>query len=142
MRRDASAQLAGIAASVEARKLRSGRASHLLLRIRRPDAPAAPTLSACHGHVYEFEVEREGGRRRTGGRHHGSLTAPMPATVRRIEVTVGQRVERGDTLILLEAMKMELPVKAPAAGSVQSIHCHEGDLVQPGAPLIELDGVG
>ena len=119
--------------------------------LRFPDRPggSAWTLSTkggisvfLDGHVYEFEIEREGGRRRAGGRHHGSLTAPMPATVRRIEVSLGQRVERGDTLIVLEAMKMELPVKAPGAGSVQSIHCHEGDLVQPGAPLIELDELG
>lgn len=87
-------------------------------------------------YVLEIAAQHAGRRPRT---HHSSLTAPMPATVRRINVTAGDRVGRGDTLIILEAMKMELPVKAGAAGTVRSVHCREGELVQPGAELIELD---
>jgi 3-methylcrotonyl-CoA carboxylase alpha subunit len=56
-------------------------------------------------------------------------------------VSPGDRVERGATLIVLEAMKMELPVKAGSAAIVASINCREGELVQPGAALIELDEV-
>jgi acetyl-CoA carboxylase biotin carboxylase subunit len=81
---------------------------------------------------------RAGERRRMGG-HPGSLMAPMPATVARILAQVGQRVSRGETLLILEAMKMELPVKAPSDGAVAAIHCAEGELVQPGVPLIEID---
>lgn len=92
------------------------------------------------GRVFEFEVQRPGSRRRTAS-HHGTLTAPMPATVRRINVSPGDRVERGATLIVLEAMKMELPVKAGSAATVESINCREGELVQPGAALIELEEV-
>ncbi len=77
-------------------------------------------------------------RRRRGASHHGSLMAPMPATVVRIHATVGQKVARGETLLVLEAMKMELPVRAPADGAVTAVNCAEGDLVQPGVPLIEL----
>jgi len=62
----------------------------------------------------------------------------MPATVRAIEVAVGDRVNRGATLIVLEAMKMELPIKAPADGTVVSVACRVGELVQPGVPLVEL----
>ena len=90
------------------------------------------------GCVYELEQQRDG-RRRTS-RHQGSLSAPMPATVRQIRVGVGDAVRRGDTLIVLEAMKMELPVRANADGIVSAIHCAEGELVQPGLPLIELAG--
>jgi acetyl/propionyl-CoA carboxylase alpha subunit len=68
----------------------------------------------------------------------GGLSAPMPATVRAIEVHAGDRVRRGDTLLVLEAMKMELPVKATADGTVVSIGCRVGELVQPGVPLVEL----
>ena len=68
----------------------------------------------------------------------GSLAAPMPATVRAIAVAPGDRVARGDTLIVLEAMKMELPLKSPADGVVVSIACEVGDMVQPGVPLVEL----
>ena len=63
----------------------------------------------------------------------------MPATVRRINVKVGDRVERGDTLLILEAMKMELPVKSQSAGVIETINCQEGELVQPGVPLIEIE---
>ena len=91
------------------------------------------------GHVYEFDVQQAGRGRKRGTGHHGSLSAPMPATVRRINVKIGDRVERGDTLLILEAMKMELPVKSQAAGVIEAINCQEGELVQPGAPLIEIE---
>ena len=90
-----------------------------------------------NGEVYEFEVQRLGRRRASA--HHSSLTAPMPATVTRINVAVGATVAKGDTLLVLEAMKMELPVRAPTDGTVTSIACREGELVQPGVALIELD---
>ena len=89
------------------------------------------------GEVFEFEVQRQG--RRGGGGHHSSLTAPMPATVIRINVAPGAAVKKGDTLLVLEAMKMELPVRAPADGTVVKVACSEGQLVQPGLPLVELD---
>lgn len=90
------------------------------------------------GQAYVFEVERRSPRRRTVA-GHAELTAPMPATVLRVEVAAGDSVKRGDTLILLEAMKMELPVRAPEDGRVSAIHCAPGDLVQPGAVLIDLE---
>jgi acetyl/propionyl-CoA carboxylase alpha subunit len=75
---------------------------------------------------------------RTRSGHHGSLMAPMPATVVRIQTEVGKEVTRGETLLILEAMKMELPVRAPADGTVTAVNCAEGDLVQPEVPLIEI----
>ena len=89
------------------------------------------------GEVYELEVARPG-RKRTGG-HHGSLSAPMPATVVRVNTEVGACVKRGDTLLVLEAMKMELPVRATGDGTVTAIHCRPGELVQAGVPLVEID---
>jgi acetyl/propionyl-CoA carboxylase alpha subunit len=91
-----------------------------------------------NGEVYRFEADQPGGRRKRTGSATGSLTAPMPATVRRIEVKPGQAVRRGELLIVLEAMKMELPVRAPADGTVARVNCREGDLVQPGQELAEL----
>ena len=90
------------------------------------------------GETYEFEVQRPGRKRSAG--HHGSLSAPMPATVVRVNVETGARVTRGDTLLVLEAMKMELPVRATADGTVTAVNCRVGDLVQPGSPLVEIDG--
>lgn len=88
------------------------------------------------GDVFEFEVQRQG-RRRTAA-HQGSLSAPMPATVIRLNVKPGDAVKKGDTLLVLEAMKMELPVRAPADGTVESVACRVGELVQAGVTLIHL----
>jgi biotin carboxyl carrier protein len=67
-----------------------------------------------------------------------SLMAPMPARVSRILVQPGANVKKGDTLIVLEAMKMELPLRAPADAAVTAIHCQEGELVQADAVLLDL----
>ena len=88
------------------------------------------------GEVFEFEVQRQG-RRKTAA-HQGSLSAPMPATVIRINVAPGDAVKKGDTLLVLEAMKMELPVRAPADGVVDSVACRTGELVLAGVTLIHL----
>ena len=64
--------------------------------------------------------------------------SPMPATVVSIHATVGQPVNEGDTVIVLEAMKMELPIRAGVAGTVKALACREGELVQPGVALVEI----
>lgn len=68
-----------------------------------------------------------------------SLGAPMPGTVLKIHVTVGDQVARGATLITLEAMKMEHQIIAPHDGVVATIDCAEGTMVQPGVDLISVD---
>ena len=78
-------------------------------------------------------------RGRAKGRGDGSVMAPMPATVVSINAAVGQRVNDGDTIIVLEAMKMELPIRSPRSGLVKAVHCAKGDLVQPGVPLVEIE---
>lgn len=88
-----------------------------------------------------YAITAASGARRGRVTHHGTLMAPMPATVKRVEVAPGQRVSKGDTLLVLEAMKMELPVRATHDGIVDRIACSEGELVQPGVPLIEIDEV-
>jgi len=67
-----------------------------------------------------------------------ALAAPMPATVVRIEVSPEQAVVKDSLLVMLEAMKMELPIKAPRDGRVTAIHCRVGEIVQPGVPLLEI----
>lgn len=91
------------------------------------------------GEVFTFEAQQASRPRKRAAAHHGSLTAPMPATVRQVAVSAGDRVRRGDVLIVLEAMKMELPVRSTADGRVLAINCREGDLVQPGQDLIDLE---
>jgi acetyl/propionyl-CoA carboxylase alpha subunit len=90
------------------------------------------------GEVFEIEVQPEGRRRRARS-SHASLSAPMPATVVRVEVSAGTIVRHGDTLVILEAMKMELPIRASADGTITAVHCKPGDLVQPGVALIDIE---
>jgi biotin carboxyl carrier protein len=51
---------------------------------------------------------------------------------------VGARVKKGETLVILEAMKMELPLRASADATVTAVGCREGELVQPETVLVEL----
>jgi acetyl/propionyl-CoA carboxylase alpha subunit len=78
-------------------------------------------------------------RRRGGGGHDDALASPMPATVVLVNVEPGHEVAAGDLLVMLEAMKMEVQVRAPRSGRVKAVACRPGDLVQPGVPLIELE---
>jgi 3-methylcrotonyl-CoA carboxylase alpha subunit len=72
----------------------------------------------------------------------GGLTAPLTATVAAVLVAPGARVERGMTLVVLEAMKMEHPVVAPADGMVESVSVVPGDQVEHGAPLLVFKATG
>jgi acetyl/propionyl-CoA carboxylase alpha subunit len=69
----------------------------------------------------------------------GSLLAPMPGVVRRLEVSIGAVVEAGDLLVVLEAMKMEHNVIAPADGVVTELGAAEGDQVEAGLALVVID---
>ena len=62
----------------------------------------------------------------------------MPATVVKLLVKPGDAVKKGDTLVVLEAMKMELPLRAAGDATVTAVHCREGELVQPDAVLVEM----
>jgi biotin carboxyl carrier protein len=68
-----------------------------------------------------------------------ALASPMPATVIGVKVAAGDSITRGDVLIVLEAMKMELPIVAPRDGRIRSVMCKPGELVQPGLALVELE---
>ncbi len=91
------------------------------------------------GRVHRVEIVHAGAepRRQTGAREH-ALAAPMPATVLSVVAPVGQAVRAGDPVLMLEAMKMELPIRAPRDGVVTAIHCREGQLVRPGVTLVEI----
>jgi 3-methylcrotonyl-CoA carboxylase alpha subunit len=68
----------------------------------------------------------------------GRLTAPMPGRVTHLMVEPGSRVRRGEPLMIIEAMKMEHTVAAPADGVVTAVRFAVGDLVEEGAELIAL----
>ncbi|MGY2238192.1 acetyl/propionyl/methylcrotonyl-CoA carboxylase subunit alpha [Pseudomonas gingeri] len=70
--------------------------------------------------------------------HQGGLTAPMSGNIVRVLVQVGQSVEAGTQLVVLEAMKMEHSIRAPQAGVVKALYCQEGEMVSEGSALVEL----
>jgi acetyl-CoA/propionyl-CoA carboxylase biotin carboxyl carrier protein len=76
-------------------------------------------------------------RRRSGATAGKILTAPMPATVIKLQVAPGDAVKKGDIVVVLEAMKMELPIRALGDAVVSAVCCREGELVQADATLIE-----
>ena len=127
---------------------------------RRLDGPAPPKSSKArafnirlNGEVYQVEVDpvrparasappadrarTDAGRSAVDGHASGTtaIEAPMPGIVARYEVEEGQRVEAGDTIVVLEAMKMENSLTSPAAGSVQSLPVSPGASVAKGEVL-------
>jgi biotin carboxyl carrier protein len=81
------------------------------------------------------------GRRRSGGGHPhaaGELTAPMPGQVRAVNVKEGEHVTKGQTLLLLEAMKMEIRVQAPRDGVIKKLSVQQGQTVEREQMLIEI----
>jgi 3-methylcrotonyl-CoA carboxylase alpha subunit len=76
-------------------------------------------------------------RRRSAASSGGALTAPMPATVIKVNVKEGEAVKKGDVVIVLEAMKMELPLRAQGDAVIGAVCCREGELVPADSTLVE-----
>ena len=68
-----------------------------------------------------------------------NVEAHITGTVWKVECEVGQEVEEGDTLVILESMKMEMPVEAEDGGTVAQIVCAEGQSVSEGDTLVVLE---
>jgi acetyl-CoA carboxylase biotin carboxyl carrier protein len=79
---------------------------------------------------------RHGSTRR---RNMAEVEAHITGTVWKIECAVGDTIEEGDTVAILESMKMEMPVEAEDAGTVSEIRCEEGQAVSEGDTLVVLE---
>jgi acetyl-CoA carboxylase biotin carboxyl carrier protein len=71
--------------------------------------------------------------------HLAQVEAHITGTVWKIEVDIGDSVQEGDTVVILESMKMEMPVEAEDPGVVKEILCEEGQSVSEGDPLVVLE---
>jgi acetyl-CoA carboxylase biotin carboxyl carrier protein len=67
------------------------------------------------------------------------VEAHITGTVWRVEVAIGDTVDEGDTVVILESMKMEMPVEAEDPGVVKEIRCEEGQAVSEGDTLVVLE---
>ncbi len=99
----------------------------------------------CGGERWEARVVDERTRQLealtgagAGGPQGGVIRAPMPGLVLRLEVELGQAVEHGTGLVVLEAMKMENEIRSPASGIVTAIRVEPGQPVEKGAVLVEI----
>ena len=81
-----------------------------------------------------------GTKRRGAGHYHASeLAAPMPGQVRGVNVSEGEAVTKGQTLLVLEAMKMEIRIQAPSDGKVKKLHVKQGQTVEREQILVEIE---
>lgn len=116
---------------IDGRRVRAYVASDGLRRYVAFDAPCS--------YVLQQPDPRAGARRRAVQAQAGGLEAAMPGHVLDVLVRAGDTVERGQTLLLLEAMKMELRLAAPSAGTVRRVLCRAGDVVERGQLLLEVE---
>ena len=96
-----------------------------------------------NGQLFETQVLDERAMllvQRRGGLSSGSgeVNAPMPGLIVLVAVAVGDAVKQGDTLIILESMKMQNELRSPIAGAVKSIHAAAGQAVDKGDLLVEI----
>lgn len=94
----------------------------------------------CDGHTWRLEAVEAGARKKAGKGHEG-IVSPMTGKVRQVLVKVGQKVEIGAVLVIVEAMKMEYRVTAPHAGVVSAVNVKDGALVEMAQVLAELDAI-
>lgn len=91
------------------------------------------------GQTFALTKSTAGTRRAQHGHHaQDELTAPMPGQVRAVNVTEGESVTKGQTLLVLEAMKMEIRVSAPRDGMVGKLLVSQGQTVEREQVLIEI----
>lgn len=71
--------------------------------------------------------------------HKGALKAPMPSLIVEVKVKVGDRVEKGQAVIVIESMKTETTLRADAAGIVKAVGCKNGEMVEEGRELVDIE---
>jgi len=95
-----------------------------------------------HGRQHRLTLDDPAARAADQDQRAGGLVAPMPGKITRVLVSTGQAVDKGDPLMVLEAMKMEHTIIAPAGGTVTGVPFEVGDQVEDGVALLELEAKG
>lgn len=138
---------------VEILRAENGRIDFRLIRSDHPISASSSALFSAYVssdnakrwvtvHGQTFVLTKSSGTRRSGHGHHhaaGELTAPMPGQVRAVNVSEGDAVVKGQTLLLLEAMKMEIKVQAPRDGVVKKLFVKQGQTVEREQLLIDVE---
>ena len=115
----------------------------VILDGRSYEAYVDGTAVTVDGHRFEIEVHDPRKWSAKSGRHAGegvqTVVSPMPGKVVRVLVAVGERVQSGQGLVVVEAMKMQNEMKAPRAGSVINVPAKEGSTVVAGEALVAIE---
>ena len=116
------------------------------IRVLSIDLQTKEIQIEINGHLYEMDVLHpldvlieSMGLNSAVSDHLEDIRAPMPGLVLEVSISDHQTVSKGDPLIILEAMKMENAIKAPADGIIQKVHVQKGDAVEKGALLISFE---
>jgi 3-methylcrotonyl-CoA carboxylase alpha subunit len=142
-RRDDGLDITSAGGEVETVRVLSGGEGWLVLEWRGRRIPFAGIVTTAGrqlwvaGETFRYDRVLAGVAARDADDR--SLTSPIPAVVLEVLVAPGEAVEEGQKLILLESMKMVLPISATRAGIVRAILCQVGQAVPPGVPLIEIE---
>ncbi len=94
---------------------------------------------ATDGEVFEIKKPDARRARRRQRQGEDNLTASMPGQITKVLVNAGDVVQRGQSLVVLEAMKMEIKIAAPRDGRVMKVSVQQGQVVDRGQELIEMD---
>ena len=98
--------------------------------------------ATVEGQTFEVQVPDAGPapkqRRSSGGKSKksGKVSANIPGKVVTVEVSLGDEVQEGQVVMILEAMKMQNEIQAPVSGTVTEIHCEEGQAIEANVPLL------
>lgn len=106
------------------------------VELEKPVAQPKPVVRAVAAPVKTIEAPKEAQEAVEAGVF--AVRAPLPGTINEIKVSVGQTVKAGDTMVVLEAMKMENNIDTDRAGKVLEIKVSKGDTVMEGAILVTI----
>jgi len=139
---DYTATLDGKTVIVQVIRAENGRMD-LLIDGQRVSAHVSSDIAkrwvTINGHTLML-TKTSGAKRGVRHEHAGGLIAPMPGQVRSVAVSVGDVVKKGQTLLTMEAMKMEIRIQALKDGKVTALHVQQGQTVEREQILIEVEG--
>ena len=106
------------------------------VELEKPVAQPKPVVRAVAARVKTIEAPKEKLEAVADG--VSAVRAPLPGTINDIKVTVGQAVKKGETVVVLEAMKMENNIDSDRDGKIQEVKVQKGDTVMEGAILVTI----
>lgn len=109
------------------------------VQLEKPVAQPKPVVRAVAAPVKTVEAPKAAVEAAQVAAGVTVVSAPLPGTINDIKVTVGQAVKKGDTLIVLEAMKMENNIDCERDGKIASVNVNKGDIVMEGSVLVTIE---